>query len=282
MTIQAIPLANNSDNTNPINNNSLVVSDYPKYTTTPYNPNGKYVFSASSFSNASSQAFNAFDGNPNTYWQCDYVGNAEDSKYTKGPYNMLGKYGAYVGGGDSDTNYWTTNFTNLNGKAIDISGEWLQVNLPSQIYLYKYEIEVTSDSGIPIRYIILGSNDGNSWGYVDQRFLFLSAEKNHIETTAAKTTIDFDINNPHKYNYYRLVITELNGKRPVVKIVNWTIIGDTKLGINPMAATATTESLTNIREKTPLPNITPSIIPSIIMMTAAFSYYIMLVVHKRK
>ena len=104
------------------------------------------------------------------------------------------------------------------------------------MFLYKYEIELPIDSSVPIRYTILGSNDGSSWEYVDQKFLTLSVYKKYVETTDKTVTIFCDINNPRKHSYFRLVISEIKGA-PYIKITKWEIVGDPQLDVNPAAET---------------------------------------------
>jgi hypothetical protein len=240
MTIQAIPLPNTPDNTNPINSNTSAVSGQATYAVSGYNPNGEYIFSASSSATPSSQPFNAFDGNETTYWQCDYFGNP-GGKYTQGPYYHSYKYSPYIGGGDDQFRVTYTNYRDTEGAEIGVSGEWVQVKFPNPLYIYKYEMEFAADSCIPQRYVLLGSHDGYSWEYIHHNFLtFPSQKEKHVIATATNSRIlTAEINNIHKYTHYRFVVTEIRGQSPYLKIKNFKIVGDPTLGLNPLAETFT-------------------------------------------
>ena len=192
-----------------------------------YTPNGTYKITASSYANARTLPYMAFNGSDANYWQCDYNGSGDDlnkkySKYNNDPFN--GKNPATYQGGGSQTNTWTTPVGNVS-----LLGEWLQVKLPYSIFLYNYTIKTpnfTVNSTFPKRFSILGSNDGSIWEYVDQQ---------NVKTPVLNSNPSriYNINSTKAYSYFRLVISEMPNEAKSIMIKQWNMNGVTTITPNP-------------------------------------------------
>lgn len=228
-TIQLIPLPKNIKGNFVVTNNNNILSNVLKVENQPissdhfYDYNGIYISSASS-SSKNNPSSNAFDNNnPTTVWQCAKypIGN---EKYTY-PYSNISNrlINTYKGGGKAN-NIFTTkvNFK----KVIDISGEWLQIELPNQVYLYSYTITCPSPAGtnclFPQSFMVVGTNDGVSWYMVDQQIM---------QPTEVVSTASFNLNSLKPYVSFRLIIRSLFNGTNLVNINNWSLQG-TK---NPIA-----------------------------------------------
>jgi hypothetical protein len=150
--------------------------------------NGAYVASASS----------EYSGE-NAY----YLFNKLD--YTGGNWaNSVAAYNTTTG---NFTGATSTSGTDINGGTVAYTGEWVQILLPNAIILKKYSI-ASRPGGYsrraPRKWTILGSTNGTSWFYVDQR--------TNITDWASITPsvlYPFSINNSGLYNYYRLIVQEI-------------------------------------------------------------------------
>jgi hypothetical protein len=242
--IQILPI-----NDNPLTANTSTISNVdqkdPKYVT-----NGTYIVTASSTANDSSQPYVVFNepvnGNDEqAYWQCDYPENpsynnlaASYPEYTQIAYTGTTP-SSYQGGGSPETT-WTT----VIGKdrTVDIKGEWIQVQIPSEIYLYKYSVKTpvySSEIGtFPTKFIVVGSTDGKSWIYIDQQNL---KDTDLPEKTRPKK--EFNINASQKYNYFRLIISELAKNQTILKINKWELVGVTYITTNKESFTTLSRSI---------------------------------------
>lgn len=191
-----------------------------------YMPNGNYTLSCSSSSNTSRDAYNAFNDN-NNYWESNYKGNPSYNTlnssypdYTQSAYT--GRYpSAYRGGGKKDNTFITK--IGLDKNMNDVKGEWLQVQIPYEVYLKSYSIEVPPSSrsnGFPKEFIVAGSNDGNNWEALHTKTMPFEFKKSKEQ---------FDLVYPKKFSYFRLIITKLQGPLEKVQISNWSLFGNTIL-----------------------------------------------------
>jgi len=156
--------------------------------------NGIYLATSSSYFDASHNAFNAFDGSSNTFWQSgDISGNLnnENIRYTRSAFNGLVP-SSFVGGGN-DTLFWSTFVGNEK-----YYGEWIQIQLPYSVYLAEYSI---TSANFPRKFTFLGSNDGLTWVLLDKQSLTSSPNTDSNIKYVAKSII--------KYSYFRLVISQL-------------------------------------------------------------------------
>lgn len=168
---------------------------YPLIGLTSNNSNG-YVASASTQFTSDYEAWRAFDGLYEDYeffsgrfWLSDIIYSLSD--------------GSYLGSVS----------TNVNGMAV--SGEWLQIQLPSPIVLKSFVLTPRRDFNLyttsPKDFIIVGSNNGSNWSSV-------YSSVNTIWTNEYPRV--FNIISPSgSYLYYRLIITNNNGNS--VAISEW-------------------------------------------------------------
>lgn len=191
-----------------------------------YIPNGNYIMSCSSRSSVNHEAYHAFNKNKN-YWESNYKGNPSYDPlnspypdYTQHAYTGRNP-SAYRGGGRKDNNFVTQVGIGVNKS--DIRGEWLQIKIPYKVFLKSYTIEVppsSSSNRFPKEFLILGSNDGETWESLDTQ-----AMPSGFENT--KKT--FKLIYPKHFSHFRLVITKLQGPLDRVQISNVSLFGNTVL-----------------------------------------------------
>ena len=253
--IQIVPIPGNqfTDNTitinTPINDNSY-----------NYSHVGEYIASSSSWSSDKTMAKNAFNIKSNDSWQCDYGDNSNYdkykntyTKYTQNPYikSRSGPSSYQINGGGTINTAWKTTIGKQSDNNI-VYGEWLQIKIPAEmaIYLFKYTIltppPINNVITFPKSFIILGSNDGNNWNYLDQQII-----KNPINT-ANRIPVTFNINSVTKYSYFRMIITSLFQGNDIISINQWALYGTVDRTINRDA----TEEFSTMTELTQTP-LTP-------------------------
>ena len=167
--------------------------------------NGAYIVSSSSYATGY-DAYNIIDGNDNTYWSSGVINsanNTENINYKNNPYDNAIP-ASYIGGENDRTKstYWKTPANSIQNNTIDIYGEWIQIQLPYDIYLNKYIIKSVNDfmNQAPYKFALLCSNDGNKWNVLDIR-----------TNPGNNTTYTFTMNSVLKCNYYRLVVSQVKG-----------------------------------------------------------------------
>jgi len=223
--INVIPIPNYN-----INSNNFTITEPIYDNIFNYYHTGNYSITSSSYYN-NFQAFNAFNksSNVNIPWVCNF--KSDNTNYSQDPY-----YNAddptvncsYQGGGNNNNNgnYWKTNINDGKNAGSEIAGEWIQIQIPTirntinTIYLFNYSILTPKPSdGIftfPTKFMLVGSNDGTIWDYIDQQNLSI------IDTTNQKPQV-FNINSINSYSYFRLIILELPPQRGYVSISNWSL-----------------------------------------------------------
>ena len=179
----------------PVMNNSNNLNGFKTYASSVYgDDNNKYG------------PWTAFDRKDSTYWHSKI---AESFRYNSNT-------GVYTGITKTD-NVITKNGTQT------IKGENIQVNLPKNYILTKYELKGRQDSGnpngrSPNSWIIVGWN-GSSWNEVDKK-------ENQALNSEMRT---YYISNPKSYNSYRMIITNCgnpnnrDGNRYCVQISIWNL-----------------------------------------------------------
>lgn len=227
-TIQILPLPENKKLTS---NTSIITGVANPTRDENYTPNGEYKVTASSFANDKTQPYNVFNDSESTFWQCDFSGNSNYNvhtnahpKYMQDPYNK-GTPSTYQGGGTT-TNTWVTTIGEDGKQQSFIKGEWIQVQLPYNVYLFKYSIltpAYTESSTFPVKFTVVGSNDGKVWKFIDYRNTIVD-EYPPIASHPLKT---YNINSNDKYSFFRLIISEMSGKIPYVKLNQWNLWGVT-------------------------------------------------------
>jgi PAN-like domain len=226
--IQILPLPGNIKFTS----NSQLVSGITTSThDATYTPNGQYIITASSYASDSTQPYNAFNENEVSGWQTDFSGNTNYNvntnshpQYVQNPYNE-GNPSTYQGGGTT-TNTWVTTVGDANQKQTYVKGEWIQIQLPYSIHLFRYSLltpPYTESSTFPVKFMIVGSNDGNTWNYVD----FRNTTTEGVPPIASHPFKLYNINTTQKYSYFRLILSEMSGKIPYVRLNQWNLWGIT-------------------------------------------------------
>jgi len=222
------------------------------------------------------QPFNIFNGKNNSFWQCDYLNNPKFNSYVNGypkysqdPYNSMNSMNnssmsstnntistasaaisqipsTYQGGGDKK-NTWSTALTtvnNTNNNQVSIPGEWVQIQIPYSVYLNQYSIMTPSYtnniSTFPLKFTVVGSNDGSSWYFLDNRDLSIGDLPNSNNPLKV-----FNFNSINNYSYFRLIISELCNGMTNIKINQWNLFGSINISINPKS-----EGFTNIMNTT--------------------------------
>lgn len=211
--------------------------------------NGDYIATASSYSNGqvnsltNTKAFNAFNGSTTTFWQSDFMNNPDydsnkflNKAYSQNPYTEENP-SSYQGGGIVNNTYGTIVTSGKNNTTIN--GEWLQIQLPYSIHLYKYDILtpfIGEKNTFPKKFLVVGSNDGKTWNYIDQR--------NVQNISGSATPVTYNVNSSTKYSYFRLIISELEEGNGYVAINQWNLTGTFFLTVNKEAFTQMSKSIT--------------------------------------
>ena len=259
--LQVLPLPNKSKLTDTITDVSNIIYDNsnPNYT-----PNGKYIATSSSYANFNNKAYNIFNGINSRYfsqsWSSDYAGNPNHTKkdkntypypeYSTAPYT--GEVpSTYCGGGNIKTKY-ETNIGSTNNTTTHY-GEWVQIQLPYKIYLYRYSLLTPKlPSGInsfPKKFIITGSNDGKKWELVHVR----DYKENNIPIIKDDKPILYNLNSTENYSYFRLIITEVADKQTIAAITQWNIDGNVILTKNTDAFSNIQENFNGLEKFTSIP-----------------------------
>jgi hypothetical protein len=173
------------------------------------NVNG-YVSAASSvFQNNSEFAgsWRAFDQNKDTCWNSGVYSEIDRTKfYDKNNGNYIGQN--------------TYDVKNRNGSRIVIKGESLQLNLPKNIPLTRYELQGSGNST---------GTDPGTWyviGYNGTQTELVDFRENEVFNLAMKS---FNVSNPKPYSNYMIVITMVGdpkasaGSRTSVQIGQWNL-----------------------------------------------------------
>jgi hypothetical protein len=150
--------------------------------------NGTYTVSSSSYV-STREPYNLFNKSRIKFWNCSSTKNKLESNYFTYPY----KNGLYIGGGSQDKIYKTN----------DISGEWIQIELPYNMILTNYSIlnNQLSKNNFIKSWMIFGSNDNQNWETITSNIL--------QEQIPAQTIGMYEINSTKDYCIFRLVITSL-------------------------------------------------------------------------
>ena len=152
-------------------------------------------------------ALKLFDGRNTTSWQTPYIKSSK-SGYQDGYTQDAYKKGKYVGGGKDK--YHKTMLT--DGTTVD--GEWAEIQLPYQLILTEFFLQATINpkkyaGRFPIKFHVLGSNDGNNWAVIHYK---QNENLNEISLMNRDATLPVEYtvkNNLFSYSHYRLVISEM-------------------------------------------------------------------------
>jgi hypothetical protein len=162
----------------------------------------RYITSASS-EHPAGPPWHAFDGDVGGTW-----------------WHSLGSWNATTGQYTGSVVTRTTNGTSY-------SGEWLTIQLPHPIVLNRYVI--LGRDGVtercPNTFVVLGSNDGNSWNLVDQQTGIADWSSGVSKNFYTRNNI-----NQYSYGYYRIVVSRVGNtsqtiNRDTVQIGVWQMFG---------------------------------------------------------
>jgi hypothetical protein len=176
--------------------------DYPPFAMTGYSQGG-YVVSESSFAGSvgTAPAWKAFDDLPLVtgsdiaapYWQ-----SITDTYETSGSYNWISGPGATG-----------VQFTDTNGG--QHSGEWIKLEMPHKLKLSYISYLSTYTNYMPKNFVILGSNDDNTWTLL----------KSVTGGTAVEDVYhDLAINADRSYKYYVWLTSAITGTGGEVLFAN--------------------------------------------------------------
>jgi len=230
-------------------------SSYKDTTKMPYNAFNIFKFNSDKYWESS-------ELNGNVKQQLNIYENNSDgsisnnlsyiNKQYSGTYNYLNYSASYYNSNNSSKI--------LTNKDInDIKGEWIEIKIPNPIFLYSYSINVpfVSDlnknnpltnlsninysfdtsynltnyiSFFPKIFILVGSNDGNNWTYIDEQSLVNSPEygSNDNQTycyNSSRNEIRMQVNSIKNFSYYRLIITALFAGNKSAKVCCLTLFG---------------------------------------------------------
>ena len=182
--------------------NTLVISDLSGNS---YFKNGTYNIKSSSSYGVGFEPYLSFNDNTDTFWATSITGV---NNYVQDPYLN----GLYQGGG---TNLlWSTNVSSLG----NVSGEWIQVQLPYKIVLNSYSLVIRKGfiSSWPVEYVIAGSNDENTWELVEYK---------KLSTVPNNSQLIFNITSTKDYSYFRMIIIKTNGSN-FINLCQWNLTGN--------------------------------------------------------
>jgi hypothetical protein len=105
-----------------------------------------------------------------------------------------------------------------------VSGEWLQINLPSAVVVDKYQLAVPLSSYALTSFVIAGSNDnGVTWTTVDSRSGVTSG-------WASGTLLSFTASAPASYRSYRLIVKTT---KDYPEVSEWVLLSASRGSVTP-------------------------------------------------
>jgi uncharacterized protein with FMN-binding domain len=171
----------------------------------------------------------AYIASANAYYFNIVIYDAYNAFNTNAIYGWWGENNAYDNNG---------NYLNLESTS-NILGDWLQLQLPSNIVLKDYYIKSADAGSAPSSWYIFGSTDNNNWNVLDSNI-------NYLTNLPNKTKFSINNNNT-SYNYYRLVINKIFNNGNTVYIDNFSLSGynDDSLIYPPTNLTSNTNNIIN-------------------------------------
>jgi hypothetical protein len=193
---QVMYLKNSAGNINTFSSNTLTIDSNNINTTL----NGSYTTSASSYLDTTTYGppYRAFNGTTDKIgWHC------VDDIYS-GSYKTAGTVSTTI-------------------SSIGYKGEWLQIQLPYQLYMsgISFYPRQNYNCRMPNDFVIAGSNDGSTWtllqGYTGKTY-----------NSNMTTTFTFTTPSSICYNYFRLVVTKVTTGNDTANSINlqqWNLLG---------------------------------------------------------
>jgi UDP-3-O-[3-hydroxymyristoyl] glucosamine N-acyltransferase len=167
--------------------------------------NGTYTISSSSDNNISSKSYQAFDNSFNTAWSS----NASVESY------------------DSANSYYNSKTKTAVQTVGDVSGAWVQINLPYSFNLTSYTISnyTGTTSYSPAEVYLVGSNDNSVW------YLVNTSVNGFIPNNSTTT---FNVSNANYYTTYRLIVKRTAGNSRTIisglSLYGYPLIGTSTIG----------------------------------------------------
>jgi hypothetical protein len=141
----------------------------------------------------------------------------------------------------SNTNYTgsvSTTFSTSSGSAT-ISGEWLQITLPTAIVLQSYSIRANANESAPATWVLLGSNNGGtSWTLVDDQ-----RSQWYGSSWWSRRFFTFAVSSGQAYSTYRIAIS----KKSDTGYVPYEYVGINEFTLNTLNTITTLNSAGFIR-----------------------------------
>ena len=134
---------------------------------------------------------------------------------------FLSPFGTYI-------NYGGMNVIDNSSLQTNVfSGEWVQLQLPSAIFIGSYILAPVVGLGnngnpnVPNSFQLLGSNDNSTWYLIDRQ----TDQRNVFDGTPKRTI--YNVSAPIAYRYFRLVINQIVASAaigPVMELCSWMIV----------------------------------------------------------
>ena len=237
---QMTPLQNEIE----FESNSQVIQDLP--INERLDPNGSYTIRASSYADDSTKAYNAFNDDLTSMWECNYKKNKNYDglkmnypAYKQSPYSK--SFPSNYQGGGMDENTFITN-VGSDEQFYEIKGEWIEISVPYQVYLQEYYLACPvfgNNNNFPRKFMLVGKNEdstNDTWSLLDN-------QQTKDTTSSGQVIRGFYVNSPEQYSTFRLIILQMPVGFDRVRISMLRLIG------TPMLYTLTDEEREMKKEK---------------------------------
>ena len=237
---QIVPLQNEIE----FETNNQVIQELP--INERLDPNGSYTIRASSYADMSTKAYNAFNTDLNTMWECNYKNNENYDgmtmnypAYKQSPYSK--SFPSNYQGGGMDENTFITN-VGSDEQYYEIKGEWIEISLPYRVYLQEYYLATpvfANNNNFPRKFMLVGKNEGST----NDTWSLLDNQQTKDSSPSGQVIRGFHVNSPDKYAAYRLIILQMPVGLDRVQISMLRLIG------TPMLYTLSDEEREMKKEK---------------------------------
>ena len=142
----------------------------------------------------------------------------------------------------SDSVHFNNKYTNgvYNGSDYIVPGylgDWIKIKFPRPIKLTKYGFKQrTTLLRAPGKYKLYGSNDGTNWDVLVHKITTVSYTQ---QISVANDYFEENINVNNQYQYFGLVVNQLNGNEQILNFDEWYIYGKEFISEEPEYKTLT-------------------------------------------
>ena len=237
---QIVPLRNKIN----FESNSQIIQELPA--NEQLDSNGLYTIRASSYANEATMAYNVFNNDLTTTWECNYKNNENYDgmkmsypAYKQSPYSK--SFPSNYQGGGMDENTFITN-VGSDEQFYEIKGEWIEISLPYQVYLQEYYLATplfANNNNFPRKFMLVGKNEDSS----NDTWSLLDNQQTKDSTPSGQLIRMFHVNSPEKYSTFRLIILQMPVGFDKVRISMLRLIG------TPLLYTLTDEEKEMKKEK---------------------------------